>query len=735
MDKVQVTWTASPEATSYTIYRATLRWGAKTALGTTSNTTYDDTTALAGKIYYYYIKATNASGTSDFSGYDTGYLSDGKPSAPTNVQASDGTYMDKVQVTWTASSGATSYTVYRGSYSYTFFASPLGSTSETFYDDVTATPNKIYYYWVKASNTYGTSGFSASDTGSRSEGTPPPDGTPPPPTNVQASDGTYMDKVQITWTASSGATSYTIYRANQRWGTKTALGTTSNTTYDDTTALAGAIYYYYIKATNDYGTSDFSGYDTGWWRGPIGKGSPQFRAIGGVSMGAYGAMNIGLGRPDFFNTIASLGGPLDMSYLLKFIEVDMLGNYDNPDAYPSRHTLVDMLQNLTISFGNPAYYNPLSSYYPPGITAENARIPTTLYGFIDDLNPTGSLPVITYEDDDPGDWVEVLLALDTNGDVKRNFGEPVLRQFQEPFIDANGNGMFDPGESYSDTGLDGVSGTGDEGEGDGVFTYNPNHDHYLAEDPLIRAETLPLTDLQPLNLYIDAGTEDEFEFNIHAENFVQNLLSRSLPVRIENDFPVDFPLISHFDEKRVYVRYPGGHVGFEEENIGLSFEQAKEGIEGAIVVANRFTTLFNFVSDHFIDGDYGTDPYELYRYPSEIGVTYFNSPSLNRKMKFGIYLPPGYSRSSTNYYPVLYLLLGYNMSVEGMANSWVKAALDTFILTGEMQKMIIVIPDGLNYKSGSGHFFVNQIDQERGDKFKDYFFDLVTYIDLLYKTK
>ncbi len=207
-------------------------------------------------------------------------------------------------------------------------------------------------------------------------------------------------------------------------------------------------------------------------------------------------------------------------------------------------------------------------------------------------------------------------------------------------------------------------------------------------------------------------------------------------VRIENDFPENFPGISHFDEKRVYVRYPGGHVGFDEENIGLSFEQAKQGIEGAIVVANRFTTLFSFVSDHFIGGDFGTDPYELYKYPSEIGVAYFNSPSLNNRiMKFGIYIPPGYSRSSTNYYPVLYLLLGYNMSVEGMANSGVKAALDAFILTGEMQKMIIVIPDGLNYKTQSGHFFVNQIDQERGDKFKDYFFDLVTFIDTFYKTK
>jgi hypothetical protein len=64
-----------------------------------------------------------------------------------------------------------------------------------------------------------------------------------------------------------------------------------------------------------------------------------------------------------------------------------------------------------------------------------------------------------------------------------------------------------------------------------------------------------------------------------------------------------------------------------------------------------------------------------------------------------------------------------------------KTVLDGLILTGEMQKMIIVIADGLNYKNGRGHFFVNQIDQERGDNFKDYFFDLVTIIDTRFKTK
>ncbi len=467
----------------------------------------------------------------------------------------------------------------------------------------------------------------------------------------------------------------------------------------------------------------------------IGRGSSQFRAIGGVSMGGYGAMNIGLSHPDFFETIASLGGPLDMAYMLKFLEVDMLGNYDNPSIYPNRDTLIDMLQDLTISFGNPVYFNPISTYYPPGITSQNARIPTTLFNFIDGkYNPNGSLPVITYEDPGPGDWVEVLLALDANGSGKRESGEPILLQFHEPFVDTNGNGVYDPGEPFSDTGLDGVFGTGDYGEGDGKFTYNPNHDNFLAEDPLTRADTLPLTTLQDLNLYLDAGTEDEFQFNINAENFVQTLLDRGLNFRVENGFPENFPFVSHFNEKRVYVRYPGGHVGFNKENIGLSFEQATQGIREAIVVANRFTTLFSFVSDHFQGGEFGTNPYELFRYPSKMGVSYFYSPSLKRRMWFGIYLPPGYSRRGT-YYPVLFLLGGYNMSITGMTNSWIKRALDSLILTGEMQKMIIVIPDGMNYKNHRGHFFVNQIDKERGDNFMDYFFDLVTFIDSRFKTK
>jgi fibronectin type 3 domain-containing protein len=120
------------------------------------------------KTYYYYVMASNTYGTSNYSAYDTGYRSDGRPSVPTNVQASDGAYADRVRITWAASPEATSYTVYRAtSTSRRATKVPVGTTTDTTFDDITASVGKTYYYYVKASNSYGESGFSAYDTGYR----------------------------------------------------------------------------------------------------------------------------------------------------------------------------------------------------------------------------------------------------------------------------------------------------------------------------------------------------------------------------------------------------------------------------------------------------------------------------------------------------------------------------------------------------------------------------------------
>ncbi len=63
-----ITWTGVNNATSYRIYRAESKTGKKTLVKTTGILRYTDTTAEAGKTYYYFVAAYN-SGTGDMSNY------------------------------------------------------------------------------------------------------------------------------------------------------------------------------------------------------------------------------------------------------------------------------------------------------------------------------------------------------------------------------------------------------------------------------------------------------------------------------------------------------------------------------------------------------------------------------------------------------------------------------------------------------------------------------------------
>jgi hypothetical protein len=94
-------------------------------------------------------------------------ISEALPAIPTNVSASDNTFTDKVQVTWTESAGATGYEVWRNTSNNSATATMISSIDVvgSSYDDTTATAGTTYWYWVKAKNSGGTSGFSVVDTG------------------------------------------------------------------------------------------------------------------------------------------------------------------------------------------------------------------------------------------------------------------------------------------------------------------------------------------------------------------------------------------------------------------------------------------------------------------------------------------------------------------------------------------------------------------------------------------
>ncbi len=89
------------------------------------------------------------------------------PAAPTGISASDGAYPDHVSITWNASTGATNYQVYRNTSNSSSGASLLNPPAVSPYNDASAIAGTTYWYFVKACNTSGCSGFSASDSGYR----------------------------------------------------------------------------------------------------------------------------------------------------------------------------------------------------------------------------------------------------------------------------------------------------------------------------------------------------------------------------------------------------------------------------------------------------------------------------------------------------------------------------------------------------------------------------------------
>ena len=82
---------------------------------------------------------------------------------------------------------------------------------------------------------------------------------PDAPTGVAASADT-TSSITVTWNAVSGATSYDVYFEIGMSSTKNFAANVSGTTYTHTGLTASTTYYYYIKAKNSTGESDFSSF-------------------------------------------------------------------------------------------------------------------------------------------------------------------------------------------------------------------------------------------------------------------------------------------------------------------------------------------------------------------------------------------------------------------------------------------------------------------------------------------
>jgi hypothetical protein len=171
------------------------------------------------------------------------------PAPPSSPSATAGNAT--VTLNWTASSTATAYNVKRATTSggpYT----QIGAPTSTSYTDVSLTNRTTYYYVVSALNS---AGASANSTQVSATPTAPvgPVSIPATPSGLAATAGNAQ--ASLTWTASSGATSYHVKRATTSGGPYTQIGAPTAASYTDTSLTNGTTYYYVVSALDSAGES------------------------------------------------------------------------------------------------------------------------------------------------------------------------------------------------------------------------------------------------------------------------------------------------------------------------------------------------------------------------------------------------------------------------------------------------------------------------------------------------
>jgi hypothetical protein len=156
---VSLSWTTPSDGgssiTGYYIYRGTSSGGESllTTVGVTNS--YSDTSVTNGTAYYYEVAAVNGVGTGALS-TEVAETPQSPPAAPTGLAATSAKGKG-VQLSWAATTGATSYRVYRSTTGATGAYTLIASVTSPSYKDTSTTRGVTYYYKVTAVNTFGES--------------------------------------------------------------------------------------------------------------------------------------------------------------------------------------------------------------------------------------------------------------------------------------------------------------------------------------------------------------------------------------------------------------------------------------------------------------------------------------------------------------------------------------------------------------------------------------------------
>ncbi|HXH31580.1 MAG TPA: fibronectin type III domain-containing protein, partial [Bacteriovoracaceae bacterium] len=231
--QVNLAWSAVSGAVSYNLYRSATTGGPYTLLasGITALTSVDAST-LNGTSYFYVVRTVNGEESPN------SVERSARPIAAFTVTSATTVNASKINVVWPAVTGASTYDVrYRiGAGAYTTIASQTSP-----YEITGLAANTTYGVSIVARNAEGAGASQASNELTAKT-------SPSAPVGVVAT--TTTGQISLSWTATSGATSYKIFKGTVSGSLSEIASGNVPTTYADNSVVGGTQYYYAIVAFN-----------------------------------------------------------------------------------------------------------------------------------------------------------------------------------------------------------------------------------------------------------------------------------------------------------------------------------------------------------------------------------------------------------------------------------------------------------------------------------------------------
>ena len=227
---IKLTWSSEKNASGYYIYRKTGngQYALLKKITGASILTITDTKVTSGTLYTYKIQAYRGTAVGDGAVVSSYFVGTAKINT---ANASNG-----VKLTWNKVGGAGSYKIYRRMGTGSYSCIKTVPSSALVYLDKTVKAGTSYTYLVKpcVGSTAGTYTKSAR--------------VYIKPVTVKA--GATKSGITVSWTKSTGATEYRVYRkvAGGKYALVKRLKGVNTVRFNDTNTVKGKTYYYYVRA-------------------------------------------------------------------------------------------------------------------------------------------------------------------------------------------------------------------------------------------------------------------------------------------------------------------------------------------------------------------------------------------------------------------------------------------------------------------------------------------------------